>query len=94
MTKIKDIAAAVLFTILAGLPAAGNAQAACISGQEGRRLLEQGQVVPFPEAMRQAGLKRDEVVDVQLCEGGGGFVYRVRVLQPGGRVRSMNIPAG
>ncbi|MBA3516192.1 MAG: hypothetical protein H0T75_00715 [Rhizobiales bacterium] len=94
MTKIKDIAAAVLFTILAGLPAAGNAQAACISGQEGRQLLEQGQVVPFPEAMRQAGLKRDEVVDVQLCEGGGGFVYRVRVLQPGGRVRSMNIPAG
>lgn len=95
MTNIKAIAAALLFTVLSGLPVSGNAQAACISGREGRQLVEQGKVVPFPEAMRRAGLKRNEVADdVRLCENRGGFVYRIRVLQPDGNLQPTDIPAG
>lgn len=91
---IKRAAAAALLALLAGWLTFDAAGAACMSGREGRRLLEQGQVVPFPEAIRQSGIARSEVVDVQLCEGGGGFVYRVKVLNKRGRVRSVNIPAG
>ena len=92
MAKIRAFVAALLFLGLLGLPGAGMAQS-CVSGRDGRQLLEQGEVVPLPEAMRRAGLKRDQVVEVQLCQAGGGFVYRVRVLQPGGQVRSVDIPA-
>lgn len=65
-----------------------------MSRGEGRELVAEGQVIPFPDALQQAGIAAEQVVDVQLCESGGGFVYRVRVLQPNGRVRATNIPAG
>ena len=93
MTKTSMTAAALLIASSIGFPAAGMAQG-CTSRQDGRALLEQGQVLPLPEAMRRAGISRDQVVEVQLCQAGGGYVYRVRVLQPGGRVRSINVPAG
>jgi hypothetical protein len=79
---------------LAGGPPSALAQGGCLSGGEGRRLVEQGEVVPFPQAVQQAGLSADQVVDVQLCRAGGGYVYRVRVLDAGGKVSSKEIPAG
>jgi uncharacterized membrane protein YkoI len=66
---------------------------ACVSRAEGRQLLEQGQVMPLPEAIRQAGLAGGRVVDAQLCRAGGGFVYRIRILQDG-EVSGRTIPAG
>jgi len=92
MSKQLILGLAVLFLAIAGSPDSGAAQG-CLSGGEGRQLLEQGEVMPFPEAMQRAGLSADEVVEVQLCQSGGGYVYRVRILQ-GGQVSSKNIPAG
>jgi hypothetical protein len=94
MTGIRAIAAALLLLALTAAGTDGHAQGRCVSGRDGRQLLEEGRVTPFPEAMRRAGISSDQVVDVQLCRGGGGYVYRVRVLQPGGKVRRVNIPAG
>jgi len=88
------IAAALLVLALGGAGNDALALGRCVSGRDGRQLLEQGQVVPFPEAMARAGVMAHQIVDVQLCRGGGGYVYRVRVLQPNGRVRRVNIPAG
>ncbi len=66
-----------------------------MSRQDGQQLVAQGQVLPFPVAMQRAGLSRDQLVgSPNLCRAGGGYVYRVRVLQRGGRVRPMSIPAG
>jgi hypothetical protein len=93
MTTRKALAAALLVLALTGTASDGLAQG-CISDRDGRQLLEQGQVVPFPEAMQRAGVMAHQIVEVQLCRGGGGYVYRVRVLQPNGRVRRVNIPAG
>ena len=82
---------ATLLFAAAGLPSAASAQ--CVSGQEARQLLEQGQVVPFPEALRRAGVSRDQLAgNPQLCQAGGGFVYRVRVYQDG-QLTGVNIPA-
>ena len=83
----------ILAVAIAG-PASPVMAQQCLSGGEGRQLLEQGQVIPFPQAANQAGIAPDQVVDVQLCRSGGGYVYRVRVLDASGQVTSMNIPAG
>ena len=56
-------------------------------------MLEQCKVIPFPQAMQQAGVA-GPVVDVQLCRAGGGYVYRARILKPDGQVQAVNIPAG
>jgi len=92
MSKSRTIAVALLAMFIAFPPSNGLAQA-CVSRAESRQLLEQGQVVPLPEAMQQAGLAADRVVDAQLCRSGGGFVYRIRVLKEGD-VRPVEIPAG
>ena len=93
MSIVQTCAAALLALTLSGPGSDALAQGGCVSGQEGRQLMEGGRIVPFPEAARRAGISSDQVVEVQLCPAGGGFVYRVRVLQPGGQVRRMNIPA-
>jgi hypothetical protein len=49
--------------------------------------------MPFPEALRRAGFSPDELAgDPQLCQGGGGYVYRVKVMRDG-QVSSVAIPA-
>ena len=65
-----------------------------MSNREGHRLVQQQQVVPFPEAVRRAGLRRNQIVgQPQLCRGGGGYVYRVDVLERGRDYRTISIPA-
>jgi hypothetical protein len=87
MNGLRIIAVAALLAF-SGLPGAAMAQG-CVSGQEARQLLDQGQVIPFPEAAARAGLESNQVADAQLCQSGGGYVYRVR-LRDGGQA---SIPA-
>ena len=94
MAKHTLIAASLFALALSSSVSEGLAQGGCLSGRQARQLLEQGLVVPLPQAIQQAGLSSGQVVDAKLCEAGGGYVYRVRVLQPGGKVRAVNIPAG
>jgi len=91
MSKHRALASALLALSLCGSVSDGHAQG-CLSRQEGRQLIQQGQVATLPDAMRRAGVS-GQVIDAQLCGGGGGYVYRVRVRQDG-KVRSVNIPAG
>lgn len=92
MNKSRTILAAAVLIGLGCAPAPAVAQG-CLSGSEGRQVLEQGQAMPLPEAMRRAGVS-GQVIDAQLCGGGGGYVYRVRIRQDDGEIRSLNIPAG
>lgn len=92
MCQLPVIAIVALFLATAGAPSPSLAQS-CVSGQEARQLLEQGQAVPFPEAIRRAGISPNQLAgDPQLCQSGGGFVYVVQVLQDG-QVTSVSIPA-
>ncbi len=92
MTRLRAIAAAALLLALPGMNAASLAQGGCVSGQEARQILEQGQAVPLPTALQNAGLGGAQVLDAQLCHSGGGWAYHVRYRQ-GGQVSSANIPA-
>jgi hypothetical protein len=84
---------AVLGILLVAAGSTGLAQGKCVSRGQGRDLIEQGEAIPFPEALRQAGLPADQIVDVQLCRTGSGLVYRVRVAE-GATVRGVSIAAG
>jgi len=56
-------------------------------------MLERGEALPFPEALRRAGYSGDQLAGrPQLCEAGGGYVYRVRIVQEG-QVQAVTIPA-
>ena len=83
-------AALVLALLLGGLVA--PADAACLSQREADQAVMSGQAVPFNVAPRQAGLRRRDVVGVQLCDGGRGYVYRVEVYDGRNRT-STDIPA-
>ena len=64
-----------------------------MSRKDGRKAVETGQILPFPVAVKRAGISPDDVQDVSLCPNGGGFVYRVKVVQRGGAPRMVAIPA-
>jgi hypothetical protein len=94
MKKLRALAAALILLALAGPVSEGAAQE-CIPPRAARQMLETGQIVPFPEALRRAGLSPERLVGRPLlCRSGGGYVYQLRVLGPAGRVRVVEIPAG
>jgi hypothetical protein len=82
MTGIRLIAAVALLAIC-NLADGALAQA-CVSREEARQLIDQGQVVTLAQAASSAGITDNQIVDAQLCQGGGGYVYRVR-LRDGGQ---------
>jgi hypothetical protein len=91
MTRYRHIAAALILLAAAGLSSEGAAQ--CVPPQEGQHLVEQGQVSPFPEALRRAGYSPNELAgSPQLCQTGSGWAYQVQIVR-GGQVSTVMIPA-
>ena len=80
----------VLVILLGGFVA--PADAACLSDREARQAVRSGQAVRLNVALRQAGIRPKDVVGAKLCEGGGGYVYRVQVYD-GRNATSIDIPA-
>ena len=92
MSMARTLLFAALLLAAAGVSSEGRAQS-CVSGHEARAVLEQGQAVPLPVALQRAGISPDQLAGgAQLCQAGGGFVYRVRIVQDG-QVSSVSIPA-
>jgi hypothetical protein len=74
-------------------PMSGATAAGCVAGQQARAILERGEAIPFPEALRRAGYSGDQLAGgPQLCEAGGRYIYRVKIVQRG-QVQSVTIPA-
>lgn len=86
------VAFVTLFLAMA-CPVSPAMAAGCVGGQEARAVLERGEALPFPEALRRAGYTGDQLAGrPQLCDAGGGYVYRVKIVQQG-QVQSVTIPA-
>lgn len=87
------LAALMLLTALAVSPAAARA----FSGNEqdsARKAVESGEIRPLKDILRGVRGRVDgEVLDTQLNETGGSYVYRVKVLGNDGRVRVLMIDA-
>jgi hypothetical protein len=69
-------------------------QAACLSPHEARGLVASGQVMPFAAAAAAAASQGFSGVQRgALCDGGGGFVYRLTAFGPGGGLATLIIDA-
>ncbi|MBZ8133920.1 PepSY domain-containing protein [Afifella sp. IM 167] len=84
--RIPALALALLPLLAAG------AQAACLGSGEARQVVSSGQAMPLSAALSRAGVS-GEVVNVQLCEEGGRYVYHASVLGSDGRVSQVSVPA-
>jgi hypothetical protein len=92
MSAARTLVLAALFLGIAGVFSNTSAQS-CVGGQQARQILQQGRAVPLAEALQRAGISPDQLAgNPQLCQSGGGFVYRVRVYQDG-QLSSRTIPA-
>jgi hypothetical protein len=56
-------------------------------------MLQSGRIMPLAEALARAGIQRQAVQNVQLCDDGGRFSYRFIVAEPGAAPRPVSIPA-
>ena len=79
---------------LLALAPSHEALAACLSAGQARAVIASGQVLPLSSIA--STLRRHysvDVIDGQLCAEGRGYVYRLTVLGPGGRVRRVTVNA-
>lgn len=66
------------------------AEARCLTPAEAQAVVGQGAVQRLSVIARVVG---GEIVDAQLCEGGGMLVYRLAVMREGGRVDNITVDA-
>ena len=91
-------------TVLIGLilvtpAAAADQEVACLSAQQQRAAIANGQAIPLAAAIRSVrGSVRArgsrEVVNARLCKGSDGLVYVLTVLARDGKVSRATIDAG
>jgi hypothetical protein len=81
----------------AAMATAGSAQAqdrACLSDRQIYAAVEQGQLLPLEDALRQNGIDRNtQVLSVEVCDEGGGYDYYVQVINASGEARTLILPA-
>ncbi len=91
--RLLALALTVLLAFSAFDPAA--AQRGRDRGQghnEAREAVRAGKIKPLNEVLAQVGRRiKGRVVDVQLNPAGAGWVYRIKVLGPRGRVRVVTV---
>jgi uncharacterized membrane protein YkoI len=74
------------------LALAASARAECLSPNDARDLVATGAVVRLADAARSAKeAVEGEMIGGRLCTEGGGYVYVVTILEPGGRVARVTV---
>jgi uncharacterized membrane protein YkoI len=82
---VKQIIAFLIVTFAVIAPV----EAACLSQSQARDAVASGKAAPLGAVAGQAG---GEIVKAQLCQQGGGYVYRLSVLK-GGKVTTVTVNA-
>lgn len=68
----------------------GAAEARCLTPYEAQAVVASGAVQRMSAISRVVG---GEIVNAQLCEGGGLLVYQLSVMREGGRVENVIVDA-
>jgi hypothetical protein len=80
----------VLFAAtLVALCSSSSSAERCVSPEVGRQMLESGEIAPFPEAARRAGIRPEHIEGVELCPSNGRYTYEVDVFRSPGSVREV-----
>jgi uncharacterized membrane protein YkoI len=86
----RAVLAIVAFAILAAAPAAADG----LSAERVRALVERGEILALEEI-----LKRNEaslggrIIEIEIEQKGGAYVYEIKVLRHDGRYRELKIDA-
>lgn len=69
------------------------AQAQCLSSGEARQAVQSGHAIAPGQVAAAVSRRGAKLVDLQLCQGGSGYVYLLRVVTKRGRVREITVDA-
>ena len=86
--------AATILGLLAGLLAGPVALADSLSPDRVRALVERGEILPLEEILetQQTG-RGGRIIEIELEQERGAYVYEIKVLRPDGRYRELKIDA-
>ena len=91
--KIPDRRASLAAAAIA-LAMTASAHADDIGHQEARRLVQEGRILPLTEIVERIGREvPGQVLEVELDEEHGAYVYELKILRPDGKVQEMEIDA-
>lgn len=80
---------AVTLFFCAMLPAAAQ----CLGPGQARQVVQSGQAMTPGQVAAIVSSRGAKLVDLQLCNDGGGYVYVLRVVTKRGRVRQVAVDA-
>ena len=87
-------AAAFALGVLAGLVMPAAAQGKCLDRREIQQKIDSGEVVQVSEAMARSGVDGKLISStVELCQIGGGWQWRVSVMDAAGESQVVTLPA-
>lgn len=80
--------------MVAGLVVPAAAQEQCLDRREIQQKIDSGEVVQVSEAMARAGVNGKLISStVELCDIGGGWQWRVSVMDASGESQVVTLPA-
>ena len=87
-------AAAIALGVMGGLVGPAAAQGQCLDRREIQQMIGSGEVVQVSEAMARSGVDGKLISStVELCQIGGGWQWRVSVMDAAGESQVVTLPA-
>lgn len=86
---------ALALALALALSGTGAAQAqACLDKQQIQEAVASGTILSLDAVLANAGIDRGaEILNVQVCNQGGGMVYIIGVLSPDGQAQNLTLNA-
>jgi uncharacterized membrane protein YkoI len=80
----------ILFAMLAATPAWADG----LSAEQVRALVERGEILALEEILkRNEAIMVGRIIDIEIEQKHGAYVYEIKVLRPDGRYREFKIDA-
>lgn len=86
---------ALALALALAVAGAGQAQAqSCLDKRQIQEAVSSGEILSLDAVLAQAGVDPSaEILNVQVCDGGGGLVYVIGVLNPDGQAQNLTLNA-
>jgi len=84
----------VLALIVSAILAAAPARADGLSAERVRALVERGEILALEEILKRNEASLDgRIIEIEIEQKRGAYVYEIKVLRPDGRYRELKIDA-
>ncbi|MEO8683819.1 MAG: hypothetical protein ABI414_03145 [Devosia sp.] len=91
---IQKILAPLVLSLALVAATAAVAQAECYDKRQIQDMVSSGQIMSLDAVLASAGVDGSaEILNVQVCDQGGGLVYIIGVLSPDGEAQNLTLNA-